>query len=164
MKVPSTYLRHQEVRNAGNGASRGKTTSTFELCGVWIARGWLDGGGKTCLQAKRAALVHQSFRVVLRTPERDVRQKRRPGSFGSITVEPLGRAYSHRRGESVTRSDRRRGELWGSKALAAARPAGVNPRRENTVGPPSKPSPCGLRCRASERSSKLDSYRTPFYD
>jgi hypothetical protein len=27
-----------------------------------------------------------------------------------------------------------------------------------------KPSPSGLRKRASNRSSKLDSYRTPFYD
>jgi len=164
MKVQSTHPRHREVRYGGNGVSRRKGTSPFDLYGALIAWGWLDGGGKSCLPAGLVTLGHQSFRVALRQSASDLLQKRRSVSFGCITVTTMG-APIRTGGASPLRV------ATGGEASFEARkpspplapPVRIHGARTSLMYR-QKPSPFGLRHRASNRRSKLDSYRTPYYD
>jgi hypothetical protein len=163
MKIRATHPRHKEVGYSGNGASCRKRTSAFDLYGVLIAWGWLDGGGKSDRWTHRGALGRQSFTLASTQARRDA-QKRRSGSFGSISMITAG-APIRLGGASPLRV------ATGGDASFEARklpppltPPGRIRGARAILGSLSRPSPSGLRLRGVKQRSKLDSYRTPFYD
>lgn len=171
MSWPECRFAQKKTGGSPKRAPAAKTASPFAVYGVLIGRRWLDGGGKRSPSTVKAIVgqLPNSDRLE-RTQARIASQRwmERPPSKNQLLRMNCqgrsGRAYSDRRGESVARSDRRRCELEVRKLIAAARPACLNPRRENTPDYCQTPSPSGLRIKSQNSVSELDSNRTPFYD
>ena len=159
----------QKARWSADGLPVTKTASPFDLYGVLISRAWTDGGGKRSSATANALLRQQPDPTL---------SDRTPGSVATQTqmgrLPPTqllrvndddhhGRAYWHGRGESVTRSDRRRCELrFKSSSPPLARPCQSTARER----PGMLTDSVALRAPTEPRNrrSELDSIRTLFYD
>jgi hypothetical protein len=107
----------QKARWSTDGLPVIKTASAFGLYGVLISRTWTDGGGKRSPSTANAILRPLPYRALCERTQGRVATQTQRGQLPPTQLlrvsdhDHPGRAYWHGRGESVTRSDRRRCEL-----------------------------------------------------